>query len=67
MVLFGITMKIEIDTNDLLTLYRHTKALAAALEKIVRGRMLARCAKCGQPHIPGPCPSKIAIILDKPK
>ena len=39
-----------INTEDLLLVYRHAKALTKALEKALLDQMVIRCSACGQKH-----------------
>lgn len=56
--------------NELLTAYRHAKALAAALEHLLRGKGLITCSQCGiahpieEPHMARPH-GTIGILLNR--
>ena len=39
-----------INTEDLLLVYRHAKALVKALEKVLLDQMVIRCTGCGLKH-----------------
>lgn len=43
-------MKLELATEDLLTLYRHAKALNDHLSELLQNRMIIRCKVCNSPH-----------------
>ena len=39
-----------IDTDDLLLIYRHSKALVMAVEKVLREQGVIKCQACGEAH-----------------
>ena len=55
-----------INTDDLLLIYRHAKALVKALEKVLLDQMVIRCSGCGHKHRAGdPHVTGQTIVLTK--
>ena len=56
-----------INTEDLLLIYRHAKALTKALEKALLDQMVIRCGACGHKHRSGdPHVYGTVIVTKKP-
>ena len=54
--------------NDLLTVYRHAKALVQSLEKELQNQGLIKCQAChekhsyGQPHLANPFRQRVVVV-----
>ena len=55
---------------ELLTAYRHAKALSESLERLLRGRGVIRCPQCqiahpiGEPHMARP-QGRFSVLLNR--
>ena len=55
-----------INTDDLLLIYRHAKALVKVLEKVLLDQMVIRCTGCGHKHRAGdPHVTEHTIVLER--